>query len=80
MKIDAKKVALGRSGRWYIEDEKLMKMTVKMGLECREVNMILKLDQYAGNRGVHSYVRHLEIQRNGAEDDRVIIGNHREKD
>ncbi len=28
-------------------------MTSEIGLECRETNMILKLDQYTGNRGVH---------------------------
>ncbi len=27
-------------------------MTSKIGLECRENNIILKLDQYTGDRGV----------------------------
>ncbi len=57
VKIDAEKVALGRRGRWYLEDEKLLKMTGEMGLECGEINMILKLDQYTGNRGVRCYDR-----------------------
>ncbi len=48
-------VPLGRCGRWYLEDEKLFKMTGEIGLECREINMILKLNQNVSNRKVHCH-------------------------
>ncbi len=30
-------------------------MTGEIGLECRKINMILKLDQYTGNKRLHCY-------------------------
>ncbi len=52
-KIDTKEVTLHKWDKWYIEDEKLLKMIGKICFECREINMILKLDQYKGDKGVH---------------------------